>query len=74
MRRILMSILVVIMLIACCSCFWGVERGGYGEGDRRGYGDRGGHGEGDRREQGDRDRGGFVDRDQSERGDRDGRR
>ncbi len=59
MRRILMSILATIMLIVCCSCFWGVDRGGYGEGDRR--------------EQGDRDRGGFVDRDHGERGDRDER-
>jgi hypothetical protein len=57
MRRMLVLILATIMMIACCSCLWGVDREGHGDRDRGMYGDR------DRREHGDPDRGGHEDRD-----------
>ncbi len=51
MRRMFLLILATIMLIACCGCFWEVDREGHG--DRN----RGEHGDHDRGEHGERDRG-----------------
>jgi len=52
MRRPVSIILAIILIITCSGCFWGYDRGGYGDRDR---GDRG-----------DQDRGGYGDRDRGE--------
>ena len=50
MKKPVGLILAIILLITCSGCFWGYDRGGYGDRDRGGYGDqdRGGHDDGDR--------------------------
>jgi hypothetical protein len=67
MRRMLVSILATMILIACSGCFWGFNHDGHGHGD----GDHGGYGDHD--QGGGHDQGGSGGHDQGGSGGHDGR-